>query len=72
MGKEKEKEYQQITPESLKEFFEFVNMSDAEFYDRYIADLTLEEQERFFDMNPDFLKDQYLQNMLTLCIIKLL
>lgn len=47
--------------EQKKKFWNFVYMDDFEFFYKFIADLSDEEQIRFFEETPDFLSD-YLNN----------
>ena len=39
------------------EMKEFMAGDDLDFYERYLMDLTGEELERFFLLNPDFMKE---------------
>ena len=47
--------------EQKKKFWNFVYMDDIEFFYEFIADLSDDEQIRFFEETPDFLSD-YLNN----------
>ena len=38
-------------------FFEFIDSDDAEFYEKFLINLSDEELEEFLRKNPDFLKD---------------
>lgn len=40
-----------------KRFWKFIMSDDLDFYEEYTIHLTDEEQEKFFDENPDFLCD---------------
>lgn len=40
---------------------ELIQMSDEEFYEKYLADMSLEEQAAFFEEFPEFLKETPLQ-----------
>lgn len=37
---------------------ELIQMSDEEFYEKHLADLSLEEQAAFFTEFPDFLREE--------------
>lgn len=41
---------------------ELIQMSDAEFYEKHLAELPLEEQAAFFKEFPDFLKEEPLEH----------
>ena len=43
--------------EQKKKFWNFVYMDDFEFFYKFIADLSDEEQIRFFEETPDFVSD---------------
>ena len=43
--------------EQKKKFWNFVYMDDIEFFYEFIADLSDDEQIRFFEETPDFLSD---------------
>lgn len=47
------KEY---TEEQMRRIREFATMTDFEFYEKYLADATLEEQAAFMKEFPEFLK----------------
>lgn len=40
---------------------ELIQMSDMEFYEKYLADLSLEEQAEFLQRFPEFLKEAPLE-----------
>lgn len=46
-----------MSAQQMKKFLDFIFGSDLDFYEEYLMDLTDEEQERFFDANPDFMSD---------------
>lgn len=46
-----------FTDEQKKRLLDFFNMTDFEFYERYLADLPLEEQAAFMEEFPEFLDD---------------
>ena len=41
----------------VEKLFHYIFGSDLDFYEEYLMDLPDEEQERFFDDNPDFMCD---------------
>lgn len=43
--------------EQEKRFWKFIMGDDLDFYEEYTIHLTDEEQEKFFEENPDFLCD---------------
>ena len=43
--------------EQEKRFWKFVMGDDLDFYEEYTIHLTVEEQEKFFDENPDFMSE---------------
>ena len=45
----------ELNEEQRKRLLDFFGMTDLEFYERYLADLTLEEQAAFMDEFPEFL-----------------
>ena len=46
-----------MTEEQEKRFWKFIMGDDLDFYEEYTIHLTDEEQEKFFEENPDFLCD---------------
>lgn len=48
----------ELNEEQSKRLLDFCGMTDLEFYERYLADLTLEEQAAFMDEFPDFLSSK--------------
>ena len=44
-----------MSPEQLQRFFNFIMGDDLDFYEEYTVYLTEEEQEKFFQDNPDFM-----------------
>lgn len=46
-----------ITDEQKNRLLDFFNMTDLEFYERYLADSSLEEQAAFMKEFPDFLNE---------------
>ena len=46
-----------MTLEQKKRFRDFLLMDDFEFYERFIADLPPDAQERFFEETPDFFSE---------------
>lgn len=48
----------ELNEEQKKRLLNFCGMSDLEFYERYLADLTLEEQAAFMDEFPEFLSGE--------------
>lgn len=44
-----------MSEEQLNRFFNFMMCDDLDFYEKYTIYLTDEEQERFFQDNPDFM-----------------
>ena len=51
--------------EQKKKFWNFVYMDDFEFFYKFIADLSDDEQIRFFEETPDFLSDNLNNNETT-------
>lgn len=51
-----------MSPEQLQRFFNFIMGDDLDFYEEYTIYLTDEEQERFFQDNPDFMPLKHLNN----------
>ena len=48
----------ELNEEQRKRLLDFCGMTDLEFYERYLADLTLEEQAAFMDEFPEFLSGE--------------
>ena len=48
----------ELNEEQKKRLLNLCGMSDLEFYERYLADLTLEEQAAFMDEFPEFLSGE--------------
>lgn len=46
-----------LTPEQLDRFWRFVTGDDLDFYEEYTIHLSDEEQEKFFEDNPDFMSE---------------
>lgn len=46
-----------MNEEQEKRFWKFVMGDDLDFYEEYTIHLTVEEQEKFFDENPDFMSE---------------
>ena len=46
-----------MTEEQEKRFWKFIMGDDLDFYEEYTIHLTDEEQEKFFDENPDFMSE---------------
>lgn len=46
-----------MTLEQQKRFRKFLLMDDFEFYERFIADLPQDAQDRFFEETPDFFSE---------------
>lgn len=44
-----------LTPE--QKFWKFISGDDLDFYEEYTIHLTDEEQQEFFDNNPDFMSE---------------
>lgn len=44
-----------ITAKQLQGFYYFIMGDDLDFYEEFTIHLSDEEQERFFDANPDFM-----------------
>ena len=42
-----------MSPEQLQRFFNFIMGDDLDFYEEYTVYLTEEEQEKFFQDNPE-------------------
>ncbi|GKH33007.1 hypothetical protein MCI89_17955 [Muricomes sp. OA1] len=51
--------------EQKKKFWNFVYMDDIDFFYEFIADLSDDEQIRFFEETPDFLSDNLNNNETT-------
>ena len=47
----------ELTDEQIKRFLQFVDGDDMDFYEEYIIHLSGEEQEKFFEDNPDFMSE---------------
>ena len=45
----------ELNEEQRKRLLDFCGMTDLEFYEKYLADLTLEEQATFMNEFPEFL-----------------
>ena len=52
--KKEDSEMFEMNEEQRKRLLDFCGMTDLEFYERYLADLTLEEQAAFMDEFPEF------------------
>lgn len=46
-----------MTSEQNARFSKFIKMDDLDFYEKYIINLTDEQQEEFFKECPDFMSD---------------
>lgn len=46
-----------ISAEQMKKFLDFIFDDDLDFYEEFTIHLSDEEQERFFDNNPDFMSE---------------
>lgn len=46
-----------MTEVQSKRFWKFIMGDDLDFYEEYIIHLTDEEQEKFFEENPDFMSE---------------
>lgn len=46
-----------LSEEQAKRFWKFIMEDDLDFYEEYVLDLSDEEQERFFNENPDFMSE---------------
>ena len=44
-----------LTADQQQKFFNFIMGDDLDFYEEFTIHLSDEEQERFFDANPDFM-----------------
>lgn len=47
----------QLSEEQAKRFWKFIMGDDLDFYEKYVLGLTDDEQERFFNENPDFMSE---------------
>ncbi len=50
-----------MTPEQHERFHKFITGDDMGFYEEYIIHLSRDEQEKFFEDNPDFMSE-FLEN----------
>ena len=48
----------ELNEEQSKRLLDFCCMTDLEFYEKHLADLTLEEQAAFMEEFPDFLSSK--------------
>lgn len=48
----------ELNEEQSKRLLDFCGMTDLEFYEKHLADLTLEEQAAFMEEFPDFLSNR--------------
>ena len=48
----------ELNGEQCKRILDFCGMTDLEFYEKHLADLTLEEQAAFMEEFPDFLSSK--------------
>ena len=46
----------ELNEDQAKRLLDFCGMTDLEFYERYLAQLTLEEQAAFMDEFPEFME----------------
>lgn len=46
-----------LSEEQAKRFLKFIMEDDLDFYEEYVLDLSDEEQEQFFNENPEFMSE---------------
>lgn len=46
-----------LSEEQAKRFWKFIMGDDLDFYEEYVLDLSDEEQEQFFNENPEFMSE---------------
>lgn len=57
MSKDFDVDDMHLSEEQAKRFLKFIMEDDLDFYEEYVLDLSDEEQERFFNENPDFMSE---------------
>lgn len=46
-----------MTAEQLERFNNFINDDDLDFYEEFVINLSVEEQVKFFEENPEFMSE---------------